>query len=348
VVSIERFRQFLGNANVAAFLRVIRACEGTADEDGYRRMFGGALFNSWADHPRKAQTFRLKKGGTLTSTAAGAYQFLSRTWDGLVRRYGFEDFSPANQDLGAVALLDGRGALMDLVRGDLDAAVKKCAREWASLPGSPYGQPVKTLAFVHKVYADHGGQLGPAGPKEAPVAPFIAAALPALIEAVPALIRSFGKGEVTERNAKAAEVVLGVAKEAIGAKNEQELVEKLEAEPDAKRIVAEAVEREWFRIEEAGGGGIAGARAADMAMVTKDGPWWQVVRSPSFLVACALLPLVYMVTGAVVGLFGQPFSEDVRAAIANGVIGMILGGLIGYYYGQTTSRNRASAGSAES
>ncbi len=66
-----------------------------------------------------------------------------------------------------------------------------------------------------------------------PMAPFIAAALPALIEAVPALIRSFGKGEVTERNAKAAEVVLGVAKEAIGAKNEQELVEKLEAEPDA-------------------------------------------------------------------------------------------------------------------
>jgi membrane protein DedA with SNARE-associated domain len=85
-----------------------------------------------------------------------------------------------------------------------------------------------------------------------------------------------------------------------------------------------------------------------MAMVAKDGPWWQVVRSPSFLVACALLPLVYMVTGAVVGLFGQPFSEDVRAAIANGVIGMILGGLIGYYYGQTTSRNRAPGGSAES
>jgi len=29
--------------------------------------------------------------------------------------------------------------------GRFDAAVAKCAKEWASLPGSPYGQPVKTL-----------------------------------------------------------------------------------------------------------------------------------------------------------------------------------------------------------
>jgi uncharacterized protein YcfJ len=49
-----------------------------------------------------------------------------------------------------------------------------------------------------------------------------------------------------------------------------------------------------------------------------------------------------MIVGAVVGLFGAPFSEDVRAAIANGIVGLVLGGLIGYYYGQTTSRNRTT------
>lgn len=261
-MTIERLRRYTDNANVRAFLRVIRACEGTEDDDGYRRMFGGALFDSWADHPRQAQTFKLSKGGTLTSTAAGAYQFLARTWDGLVRRYGFEDFTPENQDLAAVALIDGRGALMDLVRGDLDAAVAKCAKEWASLPGSPYGQPVKTMEFVRTVYAAHGGQFSPAGPvrEDKVVAPFIAAALPVLIEAVPALIRVFGKGEVSERNAKAAEVVVAVAKEAVGARNEQDLIEKLRTEPDARRIAAEALEREWFQIAEAGGGGIAGAR----------------------------------------------------------------------------------------
>jgi len=90
-------------------------------------------------------------------------------------------------------------------------------------------------------------------------------------------------------------------------------------------------------LSEAGGGGIAGARKADAAFVASHEPVW---RSPSFLIAIALLPLVYLIVGAVVGLFGAPFSEDVRAAIANGIVGLVLGGLIGYYYGQSTSRNR--------
>jgi uncharacterized membrane protein YeaQ/YmgE (transglycosylase-associated protein family) len=65
-----------------------------------------------------------------------------------------------------------------------------------------------------------------------------------------------------------------------------------------------------------------------------------MLHSPSFWVALLLLPLVYMIVGAVVGLFGDPFSDDVRSANANGIVGLILGGLIGYYYGQTTTRNR--------
>jgi hypothetical protein len=35
----------LREPNVQAFLRVIRAGEGTADDDGYRRQFGGKLFS---------------------------------------------------------------------------------------------------------------------------------------------------------------------------------------------------------------------------------------------------------------------------------------------------------------
>jgi len=87
--------------------------------------------------------------------------------------------------------------------------------------------------------------------------------------------------------------------------------------------------------------GIEAARAADATFVASGAPIWH---SPSFIVAALLIPLVYMVVGAVVGLFGTPFSEDVRAAIANGIVGVILGGLIGYYYGQSTSRNRSTAG----
>ena len=67
-------RAALADANVRAFLAVIRAGEGTSDDDGYRRCFGGSLFDSFADHPR-----RVVRAGGYTSTAAGAYQFLART-----------------------------------------------------------------------------------------------------------------------------------------------------------------------------------------------------------------------------------------------------------------------------
>ncbi len=146
----------LSEPNVRAFLRVIRAGEGTADEDGYRRQFGGKLFDSMADHPRDPVTARL--GSTqITSTAAGAYQFLARTWDGLVKQYGFANFEPRTQDIAALALIDGRKALDDVLAGRVEAAIAKCAREWASLPGSPYGQPTRTLAQALAVYAEFGG-----------------------------------------------------------------------------------------------------------------------------------------------------------------------------------------------
>jgi len=42
----------LRSKNVLAFLRAIRLGEGTLDADGYRRIVGGELFGSFADHPR--------------------------------------------------------------------------------------------------------------------------------------------------------------------------------------------------------------------------------------------------------------------------------------------------------
>ncbi len=142
--------------NVQAFLRVIRAGEGTAGADGYRTMFGGGLFESYADHPRVAVTAKLG-GRLLTSTAAGAYQFLSRTWDEAAAALSLQDFSPASQDAAAVFLIRRRGALADVRAGRFDAAVSKLGREWASLPGSPYGQPTRTIEQARAVYESEGG-----------------------------------------------------------------------------------------------------------------------------------------------------------------------------------------------
>lgn len=142
--------------NVQAMLRVIRRGEGTSSEAGYRTLFGGTLFSSYSDHPRQSIT-RNTKGGTITSTAAGAYQFLSSTWDETARIMGLKDFSPRNQDWAAVGRIAARGALDDVKAGAFDVAIKKIAREWASMPGSPYGQPVISMTTAKNVYTDAGG-----------------------------------------------------------------------------------------------------------------------------------------------------------------------------------------------
>lgn len=145
----------LSNANVKAFLSVIRTGEGTADANGYRRLFGGQLFDSYDDHPR----ITVSKSG-YKSTAAGAYQMLSSTWDETRQLMGLRDFSPASQDAAAVGRIAARGALPDVLAGRFDIAIKKVAREWASMPGSPYGQPAISLSKARQIYAMSGGSTG--------------------------------------------------------------------------------------------------------------------------------------------------------------------------------------------
>lgn len=154
----EDLLQVSREANVQAFLATIRHAEGTARAgvDGYRMLFGGELVATLADHPRQRIT-RPLGGRFITSTAAGAYQFLEGTWDEVAGKLGLPDFSPVYQDVAAVARIRYRGALEDVRAGRFDEAVRKCAKEWASLPGSPYGQPTKTFDQVRQVYAAAGG-----------------------------------------------------------------------------------------------------------------------------------------------------------------------------------------------
>lgn len=144
----------VNDPQVQAFLMLIRTGEGTTGPNGYRTMFGGGLFVSFTDHPRRSNT----RSG-ITSTAAGAYQFLTGTWDEMRAKYGLADFSPACQDVAAVGLIKRRGALADVLAGRFKAAIDKCNREWASLPGSPYGQPTLTYARAASVLAANGAQI---------------------------------------------------------------------------------------------------------------------------------------------------------------------------------------------
>lgn len=345
----------LANANLRAFFAVIRAGEGTADAAGYRRMFGGELVTSLADHPRRAVT-RALGGRPITSTAAGAYQFLSRTWDECAQALALPDFSPASQDLAAAYLIRRRGAMPDVLAGRIADAITKCNREWASLPGSPYGQPTRTMAQALAVYAAALGAAAPAyaapdaphadlsgateppqleqppqathaapAPIEAPTAsprpampPFLLAAIPSLIQAIPALAKLFGSGgEVAERNVAAVQTVATIVQDAVGARNIQEAVEAIQSDPAMARAANDAVQAQWFSLAEAGGGGIDGAREADRAFIALG---VNALRSPAFVISCVLM--VFPMLLAIDLFFVHPgnYAAEIRTQIVTAML----------------------------
>jgi muramidase (phage lysozyme) len=337
------------NGNVQAFLWVIRNCEGTADPDGYRRHFGGDLFTSFADHPRVKKTYKLKKGGTLTSTAAGAYQILERTWDGLRRNHPgkFPDFEPSTQDLAAVELIRGRKALQDLEAGRFDDAIRKCALEWASLPGSPYGQPTKTLEFCKQIYEQHGGVYTMVAPivvaaGAAAAKPFIEAAFTELLKNLPSLGKLFGSGsEVSNRNIAAMEVAVNVVKEAVGAKNEQEAVEIVKTDPAQAKAADDAVRANAYEIAGVDMSGVGEARKHDQIRAAEPIPFWK--SSPAFWITVLLMPLLYYTVRTILtGSVAEGFSGEFKASVGSAVISGILGGTVGFWLGAsfTTSRSR--------
>lgn len=134
---------------IRAFLSLIRVGEGTLGEKGYETLFGGESFiedygKTYSDHPN----VKIEKGKYI-STAAGAYQILKLNWDEYSNKrekYDIQDFSPESQDKFALMLItDKRKAYNDIINGDLLSAIRKTNREWASLPGSPYGQPTESF-----------------------------------------------------------------------------------------------------------------------------------------------------------------------------------------------------------
>lgn len=143
--------------NTRAVLDVIAYAEGTGAR--YDIIFSYKTFSSYADHPR-----RVVCSGGYCSDAAGRYQFLSTTWDETRAAIKLKDFSPANQDLGATDRIEVfRGARehgMQLSRSQFERLVYKLNEEWASLPGSPYGQPTRSLSELWTVYQESLAQRG--------------------------------------------------------------------------------------------------------------------------------------------------------------------------------------------
>ncbi len=141
-------------AKVRAYMRMLRVGEGTGEiiksfdkktnkviyvandfEKGYTTAFGGNKISDLSDHPRR------NYGG---SSAAGAYQVMTYTWDdtnlSLKReKHNINSFRKESQDKFCIVLMKyhaGCSEFIDLIiKGDIENATRKCgSRIWASLP----------------------------------------------------------------------------------------------------------------------------------------------------------------------------------------------------------------------
>ena len=140
-----------------ALLNTIRYAEGTwkdGEDKGYRIMYGGGQFQDLSRHPERVVVKR------YTSAAAGAYQFLPKTWNGVAKELKLASFEPRHQAQAALHLVERRGALADIDQQGLTKdAMAKLAPEWASFPTkagrSAYGQPVKSHQELASFYSSN-------------------------------------------------------------------------------------------------------------------------------------------------------------------------------------------------
>lgn len=322
--------------NVLAFLRVIREGESSQDDSAYTVMYGGSHFEGFADHPRIKNTAR-----GITSTAAGAYQFLRATWDEIAQQYGLGDFSPVNQDLGAIGLIARRKALDLVIAGRLHEAIARCAKEWASLPGSTYGQPTQKLQNAVAVFLRYGGTLAadsPAVPTPEVKMPFaiFSALLPTLTQLLPELAQIFKpQSEVAQRNVAAATIVTKALTEATQSVNLQDAVEKMQGDPEAVKDARAAIASVWPALVDASP---AVSEARKSAADPQQTPPW---KNPAVWVTAAFVPLIYGAAWAV--LYTDKASEDLKTMVVTAIFAGLLGSITGFFLGSSLGSQRKDA-----
>lgn len=137
-------------SNRQSWLNLISGAEGTRNPDGsrgYNIYYGGGTFDNTQSHPGKVIQ---PTQNSIPSSAAGAYQFMPGTWQGL----GGGSMTPDRQDEYAYQLGLGRGVDFDTAEIN-PQNVALLAPEWASLPtaaGKSYypNQRAKDMSELYK------------------------------------------------------------------------------------------------------------------------------------------------------------------------------------------------------
>lgn len=275
----------------------------------------------------------VQKGDVITEEKAEQYLYedAMEAWTGVLdcvtvqlEQWELDALTSFVFNLG-IGNLKSSTLLRKLNAGDRKGAADEFLR-WNKAAGKVMAGLTRRRSAERTLFLNQGAK---------PVLPFIAAALPSLISAVPDLIRAFGSdGKITERNAKAAEVVVNAAKLATGSVNEQELVEKIESkDPVVIEQVQQAVKDVWYEISP----DTSGIQAAREANTKSEGFWKQ----PAFWITLILVPLVYIVVLTVLGLLGTTiFSTEIQIMVVSSIISGLLGAITGFWLGTSWSSAR--------
>ena len=162
----KQYMSKLSNKNeIKAFLDLLAALEGTDfrtvfyhkanivnSDRGYNVRFPSKTFSGYQSHP-KTVLYAPVFGKMVGSSAAGRYQILKGTWASLEAILGLEDFTPENQDLGAIYLMYEKKVIKDIINEiNFEDVISKLGSIWATMPGSQHNEYVATIDGAKKFY----------------------------------------------------------------------------------------------------------------------------------------------------------------------------------------------------
>ena len=194
-----------------------------------------------------------------------------------------------------------------------------------------------------------------------PVLALISAFGPMIAEMIPQVAKLFDRKAETPEKITAAQKVVDTIVAATSSAGVDEAVSKMQSSPEVLATAKAAVLTEpaiAAILTAEIGGGIAEARKADLAQQASDKPFWKT--SAVFWISMLMLPMIYWYVGSsVVGgveipatwpwyaqvplkMFGSAWDSGARVGLANLIVGLILGGICGVYYGISVTQNKQS------
>lgn len=249
------------------------------------------------------------------------------------------------------AYLVNRGLDLDkdgaVTKGEAAAKVAKLLAD-GLLPANATEERTKRIATEEDTMA-------------APLIPILASALSALVPEIPKLFGGKPAGEVAQRNSALVETVAKVATAALGAAGPGDALDKLAAMPPEQKAQAAEAVSQAIKTDPAlslaltaAGPSVDKARDYDVKVTQGDKSFlW----SPVFWISVLMLPMVYWFVGSVIAgsdvcegawcVFGKAWTGESRSGIANLVIGLVLGGICGVYYGISVTQKNANNGRPE-